>query len=258
MFYQHLNYLKFLAKSTNEHGVHSPFVFELTTTCFYTKTNKTVFNTYKTIKEKLIHNKEFIEITDFGAGSKIFKSNKRQIAKIAKIAGIPNKKAKLLIRFIHYFKPKTVLEIGTSLGLATTAIHLGNKNAKITTLEGCVNTAKVASENFNYFNLKNIEIKTGNFDDTILKVIKNTKFDLIYFDGNHTKKATLAYFEKCLSSIHNESIFIFDDIHWSKEMSQAWKIIKNHPKVRVTIDTFFWGIVFFRKEQVKEHFTIRV
>ena len=41
-------------------------------------------------------------------------------------------------------------------------------------------------------------------------------------------------------------------------MTEAWEIIKNHPKVTVTINTFYWGIVCFRKEQIKEHFTIRM
>jgi hypothetical protein len=41
-------------------------------------------------------------------------------------------------------------------------------------------------------------------------------------------------------------------------MTEAWELIKQHPKVMVTVDTFFWGLVFFRKEQHKEHFKIRV
>jgi hypothetical protein len=41
-------------------------------------------------------------------------------------------------------------------------------------------------------------------------------------------------------------------------MEEAWAIIKNHPKVTVTIDTFQWGLVFFIKEQEKEHFVIRI
>jgi len=41
-------------------------------------------------------------------------------------------------------------------------------------------------------------------------------------------------------------------------MTQAWEAIKKHPKVTVTIDTFSFGIVFFRQEQAKEHFKIRV
>jgi hypothetical protein len=79
---------------------------------------------------------------------------------------------------------------------------------------------------------------------------------LVYFDGNHSKKATLDYFEALLPTISNDSVWIFDDIHWSADMEDAWEIIKNHPKVSVTIDTFQWGIVFFRTEQEKEHFII--
>ena len=41
-------------------------------------------------------------------------------------------------------------------------------------------------------------------------------------------------------------------------MEEAWETIKNHAKVKVTIDTFQWGIVVFRFEQEKEHFVIRV
>ena len=71
-----------------------------------------------------------------------------------------------------------------------------------------------------------------------------------------SKKATLDYFEALLPTISNDSVWIFDDIHWSTDMEEAWEIIKNHPKVSVTIDTFQWGIVFFRAEQEKEHFII--
>ena len=86
--------------------------------------------------------------------------------------------------------------------------------------------------------------------------LKPQIFDLVYFDGNHSKKATLDYFEALLPTISNDSVWIFDDIHWSADMEEAWEIIKKHPKVSVTIDTFQWGIVFFRAEQEKEHFII--
>jgi predicted O-methyltransferase YrrM len=87
--------------------------------------------------------------------------------------------------------------------------------------------------------------------------LKTENCQLIYFDGNHSKKATLDYFELLLPTICNETLWIFDDIHWSPEMEEAWEIIKKHPKVTVTIDTFQWGLVFFRSEQPKEHFVIR-
>lgn len=258
MLFQIKSYLKFLWESKNEHAVHSPFVFNLLTKCFYDRKKKPEYVILKKYRKSLLENKNTIEVTDFGAGSKIFKSNTRQISKIAKTAGITLRRAELLFRIVQYFQPKHILEIGTSLGLATSALSLGNKNTKIITLEGCQNTMSVAQNQLKKINSNNIEFKVAEFD-TYLKNsnLKSQIFDLIYFDGNHQKQATLDYFESLLTTITNETVWIFDDIHWSLEMQEAWKIIQNHPKVTVTIDTYQWGFVFFRREQPKEHFIIR-
>lgn len=252
------SYLQFLLKSTNQHGVHSPFIYDLTSKCFYKKTNISILKILKSYKNKLSLNKNKIKVTDFGAGSKVFKSNLRAINKIAKYAGINSKRANLLSRITNYFQPKTILEIGTSLGIGTAALHIGNPNAKITTLEGCKNTANVAKKQFNQYAFNNINLVVGEFSESLKKLTFKKDLDLVYFDGNHQKEATLKYFQHCLQFINNDSVFIFDDIHWSKEMESAWQEIKKHPQVKVTIDTFHWGIVFFRKEQEKEHFIIRV
>jgi len=261
------SYLNFLYNSKNQHGVHSPFVFNLVTKCFYDKKQYPEYTILKNYRKSLLADKNLIEVTDFGAGSKVFKSNKRQIAKIAKTAGISPKRAELLFRITNYFQPSTILEIGTSLGLATTALSLGNKMAKITSLEGCPNTInqcqlQLQSRSFGtiFKNVECVETKFEQFLKNFKLETRNPKhqiFDLIYFDGNHSKQATLDYFEMLLPTVTNESVWIFDDIHWSQEMEEAWKTIQQHPKVTVTIDTFLWGIVFFRKEQPKEHFVIR-
>lgn len=258
MLFQIKSYLKFLWNSKNEHGVHSPFVFSLLTKCFYDKKYKPEYTLLKNYRKSLLQNKNFIEVTDFGAGSKVFKSNKRQIAKIAKTAGISKKRAELLFRVTHYFQPKNILEIGTSLGLATSALASGNPKTKVTTLEGCTETANVAKTQLQKFNCNNAESIVTEFEMYLNNFkISSFNFQLIYFDGNHSKKATLSYFELLLPTIDNDSVWIFDDIHWSPDMEEAWKMIKNHPKVTVTIDTFQWGFVFFRREQKKEHFIIR-
>ncbi len=258
MFFKIKSYFVFLIKSTNKHGIHSPFVYNLVTKCFNKKTAVHKLQLLNSIRNILYKNNYTIEVNDFGNGSKVFKSNIRKISKIAKIAGISKKRASLLIRVVEYFNPTSILELGSSLGLGTSSLSIGNPNAKIISLEGCKNTAKIAQETFNSFNLLNIQLIIGEFNNTLPKVLLENKFDLIYFDGNHQKEATLNYFNVCLNSAHNNSVFIFDDINWSKEMQEAWIEIKNHPKVTVTIDTYFWGFVFFRTEQVKQHFTIRV
>lgn len=258
MLFQIKSYLKFLWNSKNEHGVHSPFVFNLLTKCFYDKKSKPEYSILKRYRKSLTENKNFIEVTDFGAGSKVFKSNRRQIAKIATTAGISPKRAELLFRVTNYFQPKNILEIGTSLGLATSALALGNPKAKIITLEGCPETGNVAKNHLDHFDCKNVDTIVTEFEDFLVRTnLQSTDYDLIYFDGNHSKKATLAYFDLLLTTTTNDSVWIFDDIHWSPEMEEAWKAIKDHPKVTVTIDTFQWGFVFFRYEQEKEHFVIR-
>jgi predicted O-methyltransferase YrrM len=243
-------------------------VFDLVTKCFYDKVSKPdpsgseqakQYQVLKEYRNALLENKNTIEVTDFGAGSKVFKSNTRQIAKIAKTAGITRKRAELLYRITNYFQPLSILEIGTSLGLAASALALGNPKTAITTLEGCPETAKIAQEQFRKFGLTNVNSVVTEFYN-FLKTINHqpSTINLVYFDGNHSKSATLDYFELLLPTITNESVWIFDDIHWSPDMEEAWGIIKNHPKVTVTIDTFQWGLVFFRREQEKEHFVIRV
>lgn len=253
-----LDYLKFLSKATNQHGVHSPFVYQLVTKCLYAKSNLSLKKEYLKIKQTLLQNHQTIKVTDFGSGSRVFKSNNRKVSAIAKNAGVSIKYALLLNRLVTYLEVKTILELGTSLGLSTSAMSLQNPHVKIDSLEGCPETLKVANSLFSEFQLSStIKTYQGDFKESLERVKNLNKYDLIYFDGNHQKEATLAYFKNCLTNKHNDSVFIFDDIYWSDGMKQAWEQIKEHPEVRVTVDLFQWGIVFFRKEQEKEHFKIR-
>lgn len=252
------SYLSFFFNAKNEHGVHSPFVYELITKCFYDSTIYPEYDLLDTYRKTLLRNNNYIEVTDFGAGSRVFKSNHRKISAIAKNAGITPKNGKLLTRLVRYLKPHQILEIGTSVGLATCALSLGNSQSKITTLEGCASTLAAAKSQITALNIKNIQFINTEFS-TYLKSssLQNFIFDFIYFDGNHSKNATLSYFDQLLHTTTASSVWVFDDIHWSKEMEEAWTIIKQHPKVSLTIDTFHWGIVFFRKEQIqKEHFIL--
>ncbi len=257
MWYQLKSYLLFLLKSKNQHGIHSPFVYDLITKCFYDATYHSEFDQIKKIRKQLIQNNNSIVVNDFGAGSRVFKSNKRKIAAIAKNAGITPKRQQLLYRLVRYFKPENILELGTSLGLGSSTMAIANPAAKITTVEGCQNTSKIAQKLFDEYSLKNIQLHTSTFEDFF---DKNTyeEYDLVYIDGNHNKEKTLQYFELLLTRINSNSILIFDDIHWSASMNNAWQKICKHPNVIVSIDTYFWGMVFFRTEQEKQHFTIRL
>jgi predicted O-methyltransferase YrrM len=232
-------------------------VYLLVTKCFYSKKSFEAYEQLFIFRKKLLKNKSTLEITDFGSGSKKFKDDIRKISDLTKHVSITCKNAKLLFRLVNYLNPNNILELGTSLGFATQAMSLANPEAEITTIEGCPNISAFAKEEFLEQELKNVNLITGDFSK-VIPTLKHPQFDLVYFDGNHSKEATLKYFDMLLPKAHNDSVFIFDDIYWSKGMTEAWEIIKMHPQITVTIDTFSWGIVFFRTEQAKEHFTIRV
>ncbi|MGK0363458.1 O-methyltransferase [Patiriisocius sp. Uisw_017] len=259
MFYFAISYIKFLLRSKNQHGVHSPFVYDLLTKCIYKKQLFSAFKLLKKYREALLTDTSVIEVTDFGQGSRIFKSNTRSIQDIAKHAGLTLKKQKLLFKITTYFQPKNSLELGTSLGLATMTLALASKKKMVTTIEGCSETSAKAGTYFKEFGASNIQLINTKFSAFFTsEVFKTTSFDLVYIDGNHNKENTLKYFETLLPKANNDSIFIFDDIYWSKEMTQAWEIIAADTLVTVSIDCFYWGIVFFRKEQEKQHFILRM
>ncbi|MBP6386586.1 MAG: class I SAM-dependent methyltransferase [Pseudarcicella sp.] len=252
-------YLKFLYLSKNEHSLHSPFVFELYTKIIKVKTNpNNRINKIEELRKSLKKNNNFITITDFGAGSKTNNKPQRSIASIAKNAEKPKKIAQLIYRLVHHFKPNTVLDLGTSLGITTLYQAEAYPDATIFSFEGCPETAQIAQKNFDKLDAKNIKIVIGNIDHTLPETIQNLpKIDFVFFDANHQYHATMAYFETCKAKAHQDTFFIFDDIYWSAGMEKAWKEIVQHPDVMISIDLFYLGIVFFRKNQPKQHFVLR-
>lgn len=237
--------------------MHSPFVYDFMTQCLYQKKIISDYKTLATYRKKLLRNTQTITTTDFGKGSRVFSSNTRKISAIAKLAGISTKRQQLLYRISSYFTPETSLELGTSLGLGTIALCLGNPNGTVYTVEGCPETAKTAEQELNAFNIKNYSLFNDTFE-TYFKEQVPAALDLVYIDGNHQKERTLYYFSILSAKAHNDTVFIFDDIYWSPSMTEAWEEIIKNPLVTVSIDTYYWGIVFFRKEQKKQHFTIRM
>jgi predicted O-methyltransferase YrrM len=229
----------------------------MVTKCFYDATDYSDYTNLKSYRDSLLGSSQIIDITDFGSGSRVFDSNKRVINDIAKRSGTSLKRAQLLYRLVTYFQVENILELGTSLGIGTFSMALAKPDADIVSIEGCPELSIFAKGQLQKFKVENVKLKIGSFAD-VIPSLGETPWDLVFFDGHHDKDATLKYFEQLLPSIHNDSIFIFDDIHWSKGMTEAWELIKQHPKVTLTIDTFFWGFVFFRKEQLKENFSIRL
>lgn len=253
-----LRYLLYFFKAKGPWFIHSPFVFELYSKVIRSKKKYYAYEQVDVIRQMLLKNKNTIKVTDFGAGSQINNANEKSISSIAKNAAKAAKVGELLFRLVEHRQPKYAIELGTSLGISSLYQYLACKSATWTTMEGCPETAKVAQKVFVSTKSENLKIKVGDFALTLPEVLSSyPQVDYVFFDGNHRKKPTLDYFLLCLQKANDQSLFIFDDIHWSAEMEEAWEEIKKHPSVTVTVDLFWIGLVFFKKDQEKENFVLR-
>lgn len=248
-------YVKYRIKAGTAHDVHSPFVFDLLNNVIRDETPFYGFEVLESLRSQLLLDQKLIKITDFGTGKN---QREEKVCVIARKSLKSVKYAQLLFRLVNKFNPKNIIEIGTSLGLTTLYLALPQKNNSIITLEGCPGIAEIAQKNFSRLKRTNIELLSGEFSQTLpLAIRKFPTLDFVFFDGNHKKKPTVDYFNACLPLATEDSLFIFDDIHWSSEMEEAWEIIKSNEKVTLTIDLFQMGLVFFRKGIFKQHFTLK-
>ena len=256
-----LKYLQYLLAASNSkgHGMHSPFVFDFIKNVLNDDRDFYAYNQIEQRRQQLLQNKTIINIADMGAGSKTLPFTQRSINSIAKSSLKSKKFSQLLFRMVDYYQPKNLLELGTSLGITSSYLATANINAKVVTLEGASEVAAIANKGFQQLNLKNISLIEGNFDDTLSAAIHQLKIiDFAFIDGNHKYKPTINYFNQILQASHNNSIIILDDIHWSKEMEDAWHYVQNHSETTATIDLFFIGVVILNKDfKVKQHFKVR-
>lgn len=252
------SFLEYYLRSTTRYGVHSPLVFAWSNEVLDDYRQYYAFEKAGQLRFLLEHNDETINVTDFGAGSRVSKGNIRSISAIAKSAVTPDRQCEILFKTIQYFKPKTMLELGTSLGIAAIYQAAGHTKGQLWTLEGCPNIARIAQQNLMKANLTNAKVVVGEFAETLPNVLAEIKvLDYVFIDGNHRCAPTLAYFEQCLAYAHNDTLFVFDDIHWSEEMEAAWSALQAHPRVTLTVDVFYMGMVWIRAEnREKAHFTL--
>lgn len=166
-----LGYLNYVIKSTNAHGVHSPFVYQLITKCIYLK--KTMILPVKTMFKK-------------------------------------DKYTTLTHRLITYFKPKKILNL----------------------TENTINIANVCV-------------------DTTAKSL--VVYDAIFVNSYHLHTHTI---NNLYSLVHNDSWLLVKKDQ-SPKSKQLWLDVKDNTLVTVSIDLYALGLVFFRKEQLKQDFTIR-
>jgi predicted O-methyltransferase YrrM len=261
-------YLRFYFTAANGsgHGIHSPFVYDLVRSVLMDRTGDPAFAAIEGLRRRLLRDDGVLEVEDMGAGSVVGPGGGsvgglrvRRVADIARHAAKPARLGRLLFRLVKYYRPSVAVELGTSLGLSTAYLAGGAADAGVWTIEGSAAVAERAAGHLSELGLGRVEVITGNFDVVLEPLVERVgPVELAFVDGNHRYEPTMRYFEILMRHSGLAAMLIFDDIHWSAEMERAWAEIKADPRVMLTIDLFFLGLVVMRDEfKVKQDFTIR-
>jgi predicted O-methyltransferase YrrM len=254
-----IRFLRHRIKAKSKFDVHSPFVYRIFSDILDNRTDFPEFRPIEKLRMRLLRDPGYIKMSDLGAGAGDIPWCHRivPVKKVIKKSCVKPAYGRFLFRMARHFRPAVMVELGTSLGMSTAYLAMGNPQGLITTIEGCPETAAFARRDFEFLGLKNVHQLTGSFEEILPGLLQKLgKVDLVFIDGNHRKKPSLQYFHQCLQHIHNDSVLIFDDIHWSGEMEEAWKKIQDHPSVTITIDLFRMGLVFFSEGLSKEDFIL--
>jgi predicted O-methyltransferase YrrM len=254
--HQGVNFIRhFFKAKRNGHGVHSPFVYRLCEDVFYSSEQFYDFKELSQLRMRLLQEQTTISFTDHGAGSVSLKSEKRTISEIAGNGISTKKQNELLYRLINHFQCANCVELGTSIGLNALYLAKANPKGKTFSIEGSEDLFRYAVKLRDGNGQKNLELILGKFREKLPELLNRLKtVDFLYVDGNHTYDDTIYHFEKAISKKHGKSIFVFDDIYWSKDMTRAWKEICGRKEVPLSLDLFHFGLVFFTEEfKEKQH-----
>jgi predicted O-methyltransferase YrrM len=213
----------------------------------------TDFEKIENRRSSLLLDSTLLPSVDFGAGSKK-KPARRTIGDLTRVASVNNRYGRLLYRLARYYQPSRIIELGTAAGISTQYLATGNPKAEVITVEGNPNLAEVASRNFRINRIKNITVINSSFDDVLPQLANYLgPGDIVYIDGNHTAEATWRYYLAFAAKGRN-SILVFDDINWSRDMRSVWKKIRSHATQGIIVDLFHMGIYFNNLQSPRQIF----
>ncbi len=249
-------YINYWINKRTKYSIHSPFVFKLITSGLQQPIDKNKLLTFKRYRRKLVSSKDIINDENWDTDSPVLNTTRKSVKKIAGINGKSLAKAKLIFNLSDYFKFNSILVLGSSLGTNTLIFKTALPQARIITIESCKNTLAYTRKQLEKANINSIEFINGTVDEHLTPLLDTQAFDVIYTSRQYTETETLNYFNTIKPLVQNDTLLIFDDIHRSQDMEKVWRKIISDSCVSVSIDLFYLGLVFFKKELSKQHFRL--
>lgn len=250
----------FYRRAQTKYQLHSPFIFGLADAVLEDRRLFYAYRDVEAVREAMINSKTMLSVTDFGTGADKQPGTEQTkvLGQLVRRAASSPEQGRRLFRLVNWAQPTTMLELGTGAGVGAMYMAAAAREAKFVSLEGSAALAGVSRANLDLLGLKKTQIISGAFEKTLPEALSLlSSVDFIYIDGNHRTAPTLQYFEQCLPFAHDRTVFVFDDIHWSPEMSEAWRQLQTHPRTTLTVDLYDLALVFINPDfKEKQHVSV--
>lgn len=248
------SFFNYWLKKEDKFSIHSPLLFKTYGELFdFILAKDQLDLDIEECRNSLLDSDEVIEVLDLGAGSKKVNTQKRKVSAITEYSTSSRKTSQLLQYFCSRTQAVQVIELGTCVGLNTKYLARETKGC-LATFEGATELARIASL---HLTDSSVELIVGNISDTLPEYLDRIDFvDFAFIDANHTYDSTLNSLKSLLQKVRSGSIIAIGDIHWSVQMQSAWNEIIEFPEVRLSLDFYEVGILFFEFPGDKEHWVL--
>jgi predicted O-methyltransferase YrrM len=248
------SFFNYWLKKEDKFSIHSPLLFKTYGELFdFILAKDQLDLDIEECRNSLLDSDEVIEVLDLGAGSKKVNTQKRKVSAITEYSTSSRKTSQLLQYFCSRTQAVQVIELGTCVGLNTKYLARETKGC-LATFEGATELARIASL---HLSDSSVELIVGNISDTLPEYLDRIDFvDFAFIDANHTYDSTLNSLKSLLQKVRSGSIIAIGDIHWSVQMQSAWNEIIEFPEVRLSLDFYEVGILFFEFPGDKEHWVL--
>lgn len=243
------NYIKYLfcSRHWRGYGVHSPFAFELVT---------------RVIEEKLPYYKYSL-VERVRKSQKMSKRTFVMDGRECKLQDLASENvdsayAQLLFRLVNKYKARNVVETDMRTGIASMYLAAPDSKVKVTTFGRDDALNELALHYMKETGFRNVNIVRGTAEKKLQEVVDELDaLDLLFVNDCVNGSDLDDRIGVCMSKTASQTIFVVEGIYANESMTASWKRLQANPRVRVTVDMFRYGLVFFKEDLQKEDYYVR-
>lgn len=168
---------------------------------------------------------------------------------IAKEEAYSDRRLKELFRITNYHKPTNCIAIDS------VAAACAMSTACPSTIKHCISSEQPSISTNALLTNYGCQIKEG----TPLEIFRTTleevgEIGMLYI-GNTPQRAELL--ETALRYTNDNSLIVIEGIHNDRTIEEWWQTVIEKQETIITYDLYSYGLLYFNKERIKQHYTLK-